>query len=128
MMNRRNNGSRIFMTELMFAIFFFIVIAAVCIQCFAQSYIKSHEANNLTEAVGITSNAAELYLSSNLNDDFTFYYDADWNRVEDEGKYKLTGIITNAGDDGVESISLRVSRMDDETEIYSLVVEKAENK
>ena len=124
-MKQRNNGSRIFMTELMFSIFFFIIIATICLQCFAQSYAKSKDAKNLTQAVGIVSNAAELYLSSNLNDDFTNYYDEDWNEIEGEGVYKLTGIITEADDLGVESMSLRVSTMDDEEEIYSLVVEKA---
>ncbi len=79
----------------------------------------------MTEAVGVTTNAAELYLSDVQDTDFTIYYDEDWKEVSEEGKYKLTGIITAADDTGLESMSLRVSTMEDEKEIYSLVVEKA---
>ncbi|MCR5416888.1 MAG: hypothetical protein K6E79_08835 [Pseudobutyrivibrio sp.] len=124
-MRNRGNGSRLFLTELMFAILFFIVISAVCVQCFAASFVRSKEANQMTEAVGVTTNAAELYLSDVQDTDFTIYYDEDWKEVSEEGKYKLTGIITAADDTGLESMSLRVSTMEDEKEIYSLVVEKA---
>ncbi|MCR4693753.1 MAG: hypothetical protein K5773_00320 [Pseudobutyrivibrio sp.] len=123
-MKTRNNGSRIFLTELLFAILFFIMIAAVCVQAFAQSYIKSKEATNLTNAVEVVTNAAELYLSGNLDGDFTEYYDKDWNQVRSAGEYKFTGIITDA-ENGVESMSLVVCTLEDDAQIYSLVVEKA---
>ena len=125
----RNNGSRIFMTELMFAIFFFIVIAAVCVQCFAASYVKSQKASELTEAVNLASNAAEDFMSGSLSDKtgFTDYYDADWQLCQDQdSSYRVTGIIVGNDETAkVTTLSITVAKMEDDSEIYSLNVERA---
>ena len=52
-MKNRNNGSRIFMTELMFSILFFIIVSAICVQCFAVSFAKSRQANEMTKAINL---------------------------------------------------------------------------
>ena len=85
-MKNRNNGSRIFMTELMFSILFFIIVAAICVQCFATAYAKSRDAKELTNAINIATNAAEDYLAEPDFVGFTDYYDADWNKTESEGE------------------------------------------
>jgi len=127
-MKSRNNGSRIFLTELMFSILFFIIVSAICVQCFALSVSQSRDAKELTEAINIATNAVEEYLSSSNEKGFTEYYDSKWNQIESgdsEDGYKATGIITEAdGDTKCQSIHVVVSNMKDE-EIYSLVVEKA---
>ena len=76
-MKNRNNGSRIFMTELMFSILFFIIVSAICVQCFAGSFAKSRQANEMTKAINLASNAAEEYLVSDNYEDFTEQYDSD---------------------------------------------------
>ena len=127
-MKSRNNGSRIFLTELMFSIMFFIIVSAICVQCFALSVSQSRDAKELTEAINIATNAVEEYLSSSNEKGFTEYYDSKWNQIESgdsEDGYKATGIITESdGDTKCQSIHVVVSNMKDE-EIYSLVVEKA---
>ena len=125
-MKNRNNGSRIFMTELMFSISFFIIISAVCIQCFAGSFKKSKDATEMTEAVNLATNAAEEYLSNDDFEGFTAYYDDNWQQLSgDEGQYKVTAIITEPEEAGkCQSMHVIVCTMEDE-ELYSIVVEKA---
>ena len=98
-MKTRNNGSRIFLTELMFSIMFFIIVAAICVQCFALSVSQSRDAKELTKAINVATNAAEEYLTSKSGMDFTEYYDEKWNQVTEnsvEDGYKATGIITES--------------------------------
>ena len=125
-MKNRNNGSRIFMTELMFAILFFIIVSAICVQCFAGSYAKSSQAKELTNAINLASNAAEDYLAMDDYEGFTDYYDSSWNYTDDENAfYKVTSLVTEPESKGqCQSMHVIVSTMSDE-EIYSLVVEKA---
>ena len=124
-MKIRNNGSRIFLTELIFAIFFFIVIAAVCVQCFATSYSMSKAASEKTQAVNAATNAAELFVGYLGAEDFTKYYDSNWcelHEESDEACYRVTGIITD--DELVSAMNITVSKMADDSIIYSLNVEK----
>ena len=124
-MKNRNNGSRIFMTELMFSILFFIVVSAICVQCFATAYAKSKDAKELTNAVNIASNTAEKYLAANKFEGFTQEYNEDWEPVNEGGAYKATAIITDSeSETDCQSLHIIISDMEDE-EIYSLNVEKA---
>jgi hypothetical protein len=125
-MSSRNNGSRIFLTELLFSIFFFIVISAVCLQCFAGSYVKSKQAKEMTAAVNLASNAAEEYLAIYNYKGDTIYYDENWHEVDDKNAaYKMTSIVIEPEKKGqCQQMHVVVSTMLDE-EIYSLEVEKA---
>ena len=125
-MSSRNNGSRIFMTELMFSILFFIIVSAVCVQCFAGSFKKSREAKEITQAVNLATNQAEEFLSEDHYLDSTEYYDKDWKLSDDEhGQFKVTSLVVEPEESGkCQSLHVVVSTMEDE-EIYSLVVEKA---
>ncbi|MBO6128761.1 MAG: hypothetical protein J6P79_07670 [Pseudobutyrivibrio sp.] len=125
-MKNRNNGSRIFMTELMFSILFFIIVSAICVQCFAGSFAKSHQANEMTKAINLASNAAEEYLVSDDYQGFTDYYDSDWNISDDvNGAYKVTSLVIEPERKGeCQSMHVVVSTITDE-EIYSLEIEKA---
>ena len=125
-MKNRNNGSRIFMTELMFSILFFIIVSAICVQCFAGSFAKSRQANEMTKAINLASNAAEEYLVSDDYQGFTDYYDSDWN-ISDyvNGAYKVTSLVIEPERKGeCQSMHVVVSTITDE-EIYSLEIEKA---
>lgn len=124
-MRTRNNGSRIFMTELMFSILFFIIVSTICIQCFATAYAKSRDASEITGAVNAATNAAERYLTEPDFEGYTEYYDENWQIVNDEGAYKTTAIITDAENKkSCQSLRIVVATAEDR-EIYSLVVEKA---
>jgi hypothetical protein len=116
------------MTELMFSILFFILVSTICVQCFATAFSQSRAAKELTGAINVATNAAEVYLTTDEKTDFTQYYDGDWQLLDDgtkDSKYKATGIIVEPETKGeCQSMHVVVSTMNDE-EIYSLVVEKA---
>ncbi len=124
-MKSRNNGSRIFLTELMFSILFFIVIVAVCVQCFASSVVMTREAKELSEATAIASNAAEVFLATDDDQEFTAYYDSEWNECDAEDAtvtYRATGIISE--ENGIKTINITVSSLSDDDTIYRISVEK----
>jgi len=123
-MKNRNNGSRIFMTELMFSILFFIIVSAVCIQCFAGSYQTSKEAKELTEAVNLATNTAEEYLSDDSFEGFTAYYNKDWD-LTGKSEYKLEATVSEPKQPGdCQTMRVTVVTVDDK-ELYSLEVKKA---
>ncbi len=124
-MKNRNNGSRIFLTELMFAILFFIIVSAICVQCFATAFAKSVDAKELTHAVNIATNLAEEYLASDDFDGRTEYYDKDFNQVSSISEYSATAIVIEPEKKtDCEKLHIVVTNSKDE-EIYSLMVEKA---
>ena len=123
-MKNRNNGSRIFMTELMFSILFFIIVAAICIQCFAGSFRTSKDATELTQAVNLATNTAEEYLSDDSFEEFTTFYDKDWQEKGEE-KYKVTATVSEPKQQGeCQTMHVTVATVDNE-ELYSLEVKKA---
>lgn len=124
-MKTRNNGSRIFMTELMFSILFFIIVSAVCVQCFATAFARSKDAKEMTGAVNVAANAAEEYLSNPYFEGYTQYFDDSWQQVPENGVYKATAVITEPKNSkNCQSLRIVVATEDDQ-EIYSLIVEKA---
>ncbi len=123
-MKNRNNGSRIFMTELMFSILFFIIVSAICIQCFAGSFSTSRDATELTQAVNLATNAAEEYLSDDSFEGFTAYYNKDW-ELTGESKYKVEATIAEPKQQGdCQTMNVTVTTVDNK-ELYSLEVKKA---
>ncbi len=122
----RNNGARIFLTELMFSILFFIIIAAVCVQCFATSVTMSRQAKETSEAVNVASNQAELFLGGVTESDFSIYYDSDWKEVIDQSQavYMATGLISESGD--LEVMDITVTATESDLSLYTLEVEKAQ--
>lgn len=124
-MKNRNNGSRIFLTELMFSILFFIIVSAICVQCFATAFAKSKDAKELTYAVNIATNMAEEYLADSEFQGCTKYYDEDFNEVSNGGAYKATAIVVEPeADELCQKLHIVVATSED-SEIYSLAVEKA---
>ena len=91
------NPSSLFLLELIFAILFFSVASAVCVQVFVKSHTLSTEAHDLTQASRRTEDVAELITASTSLDDmknlledtyndavhiasenFTIFYDSDF--------------------------------------------------
>ena len=91
------NPSGLFLLELIFAILFFSVASAVCVQVFVKSHTLRTEAHDLMQASRKTEDAAELITASTSLDDmkniledtysnsleisskdFTIFYDSDF--------------------------------------------------
>lgn len=63
------NPSSLFLLELIFAILFFSVASAVCVQVFVKSHTLSTEAHDLTQASRRAEDVAELITASTSLDD-----------------------------------------------------------
>lgn len=91
------NPSSLFLLELIFAILFFSVASAVCVQVFVKSHTLSTAAHDLTQASRRAEDVAELITASTSPDDmetllkatysdsveissedFTVFYDSDF--------------------------------------------------
>lgn len=133
---RKKNGSKLFLTELTIAIFFFAVVVAICIQLFANSYTTGRKSKELTEAVNLTSNFAEFYYSWNEEEEslkavypYAEYdgktviinYDEDFNETSSKGEYLLRIELVNK--EKLQVADIRFFDEDNE-EIYRLNVER----
>lgn len=136
MRERSRNGSKLFLTELMIAIFFFSVITAVCIQLFADAHVMSKRSRELTQAVNIASNVAEYYSVWNWEQDswdeifpegkwsddtWQIIYDEQWKPIEGEGSYMLEVVFGQEESLGVAHITLCDMTGN---ELYSLEVKR----
>lgn len=118
-----NNGSRMMLTELIFSIFFFMVIVAVCIQLFASAFITQKKSRDLATAVNICASEADKYIATGNAKDIAFY-DIDGALVdENAGIYELTTDVSKEGN--IEKALIKFTKLEDETEVYSLEVERS---
>jgi len=137
---QKNNGSRMFLTELLFSILFFIIVVAVCVELFAQAHLNSVRAKELTEAVSAATNCAEYYLAWDgssksweatfegakcTEDGFVNYLDDNFLSCEGTSAvYVVAGSFFNEGN-WMQRANITVKSLDDEREIYNLEVKKA---
>lgn len=68
--------------ELMVAILFFSLAAAVCIQLFAKAHTLSLDTVNQNNAVTQAQNLAEAWLASDENTELVLIFDKNWNLLE----------------------------------------------
>lgn len=137
MREQNRNGSKLFLTELMIAIFFFSIITAVCVQLFADAHMMSKRSQELTQAVNVAANAAEYYSVWDYDYDswstlfaegkwdgdvWQISYDEQWQPCIDNGSYMLEMKI-----DQVDSLSTAYIIVTDnqQSELYSLEVKRA---
>lgn len=137
MRERSHNGSKLFLTELMIAIFFFAVVTAVCVQLFAEAHIMSVRSEALTQSVNAAANVAECYTvwdwqkeswealfpeGSWVGETWQQSYDEAWQPCHEAGSYLLEMKVEQVGafreaqiavtdDRGQELYSLKTKRM-----------------
>lgn len=63
MLKRMSSRSGLFLLELVISILFFSLASAVCIQLFVQAHLMDRDNKNLTHAVQVCDNFAEVYTS-----------------------------------------------------------------
>lgn len=63
MMKRMSSRSGLFLLELIISILFFSLASAICIQLFVQAHLMDRNNKNLTNAVQVCENFAEVYTS-----------------------------------------------------------------
>lgn len=140
-MNKKTSShSSLFLLELMIAVFFFCIAAAVCVRFFVKSQILSQDTRNLDMAVNQTTAFAELFRS---NHDFfdlieeqcpdktfskedhtiTLYYSDNWTPC----KENASAFSLEINIDETETICsghFTVLRSDTQDEIFSLETKK----
>lgn len=109
MREQRDNSAKLFLTELMLAIFFFSLVTAFCVQLFVEAHAMSTESEKLTKAVNTAANAAECYSSWDFQkeswqsifpqgsweqDKWQLSYDENWCPCTDQGSYLLQMQLT----------------------------------
>lgn len=60
----RPRSSSLFLMELILAILFFSVASAVCVQIFVKSHLISRQSEELSQAVTLCTNSAEIFAAS----------------------------------------------------------------
>ncbi|MBR1642272.1 MAG: hypothetical protein IJ683_08130 [Butyrivibrio sp.] len=65
MENKRSSQLSLFLMELIVAIMFFSLSAAVCVRLFASAHILAEKTGNLESAIMWTQNLSEVYVSKN---------------------------------------------------------------
>lgn len=100
-MKKRIGSSNLFLTELLLSILFFIVIVAVCLQVFAKADSLTDQSLELTQAVRLASDGAELFLAGEDTKAFSEVftgeagnyhcnYDRDFIKTQDSSEYQMT--------------------------------------
>ena len=128
--------SSLFLLELMIAILFFSLSAAVCVRFFVKSHTLETQSMDLNHAVTAATSAAEilrsaedpynrllkLFPSGDLGEDtFQIYYDFDWNPcTASKAAYRL--ILKTEYTESFLTGSIQVYK--NKTSLYTLTIEK----
>ena len=146
---KQTNRSGLFLLELVIAILFFSLAAAVCVRLFVKSRMISRDAQELNRALNLTTTAAEVFrsdtdmelylkeseLSYQKDSDgssFFVYYNEDWSNCEaEDAVYCLTIAITEDTELSDGSTDARSSQgsfgvyeIEGDREIYSVETAK----
>ena len=125
----------LFLMELIIAILFFSICAALCMQLFVQAHILGQKTKELNHAVAISQGFAETmrgtdgsieaileYYPNAVSDNESFfevYYDDDFAPCEySEAKY--VGDVTLSPNGAIQNMDIVIVRIDSYEEIYSL--------
>lgn len=133
----------LFLMELIITILLFAVCGAICMRLFAAAHSLSNETRELNNAVACAQGYAEVMRGTDGSiesmmdmypgaakggdDFFEVFYDGDFNRCEyGDAKYACDVSITPNG--AIQNIEIRIVRLSDYKEIYTLNATKYMNK
>lgn len=137
MRQRESNGAKLFLTELMFSIFFFAVIAAICVQLFSGAHTRSVHSKELVQSVNLASNVAEYYTVWDWEEEswqkvfpegewqgdvWQASFDESWEPCEESGEYLLQMEVVN-GDEYREAY-IAIMEIETERVIYELAIKR----
>ncbi|MBE5848357.1 MAG: hypothetical protein E7300_11860 [Lachnospiraceae bacterium] len=124
----RKNSS-LFLMELILAILVFSMASTACIQLFVKAHVLTDKSIALNQSIIKCQNLAEtLYGSDTIEDDLgkTQYYDADWQRVTDEGSavYAVSMEMKPVDEKSLLHAVITSKKLSDESVIYELPITK----
>lgn len=140
----KSTKTSLFLMELIIAILFFSLSAAVCVQLFVKSHIISQASVNENHAVMWAENFAETFsgcqgdydttlealstfgnIHNNADKSCSLYFDKDWNVIEEVPYYVAT--LTYREEDSMHIADIEIVQFDKSEQtalIYSLLVKK----
>ena len=133
----------LFLMELIMTILLFAACGAVCVKLFVTSYVMTRETVELNESVSIAQGFAEVMRGSDGDIDsvmahypsavrggegfFEVFYNDDFEVCPfDEAKY--VGDVTMTPNGAIQNMEIRIVRLSDYREIYTLDVTKYMNR
>ena len=134
LMRRQQAGMQLFLVELVLAIGFFAMIAAVCVRLFAAAGLTAADSRAKSQAVLAAESAAECfkaaggdlektaaYLGADAGQEDTLilYYDEDWQLQTEPGTYRLK-LQRSQEPEGLALADIRVSDGQTETLLFTL--------
>ena len=122
-MQQPSKRSSLFLLELILAIAFFSIAAAICVQFFVKSHALEEDSTNLNRAVHVATSAAEQFRYSEI-DSYELYFDNDWAECsQDEAIYTLKLVVNHSKSPQEAQISVSTSN----SLLYELKVLKNAN-
>ena len=122
-MKQQSKRSSLFLLELILAIGFFCIAAAVCVQIFVKSYTIEQESIALNHSVHLATSAAETFRCSDL-ESYEEYYDKEWNLCDESSAYYiLSASVEHANSNHIAHITVKANN----STIYELEVLKTAN-
>ncbi|MEF9983420.1 MAG: hypothetical protein RR806_00880 [Oscillospiraceae bacterium] len=107
-MTRQSSKSTLFLLELVFAIMFFAISSAFCVQIFVKAHFLTAESKNINMAINFTQNIStclknnngstqylESFLGTEINEETTVYLNNDF-AITNEENYKYILEITKS--------------------------------
>lgn len=135
--NKRDSKTAMFLMEMIAVVCFFILCAGVCILVFIRANYLSRLSQDTNRAALAAESVAEVWkteeadglaarfgMTVHTNGPATILWDADWKPALEEGKAEFCGYVEITAEGRVETASVRIVRMDDDTELFALTVKR----
>lgn len=134
----------LFLIELIISIFFFIIIAVICIQLFVKAQILSDNTINLNHSVMWLENISEMFIANNgdyeklltlcsdMNSDdpnnISIYFDDNWEMINNKASasFKLitTNEITSCESGHFSKLNIQVIEIDSNKTLYENTIQE----
>ena len=134
----KNSKSGLFLIEIIFAILFFSVASAICVQLFAKAYLISEDSRNRTMAATFGQSAAECFKAGGgsldeirellggavFGDTLTLCYDSGWNPVEAPAAdgFILTLQLQSQPGEALRRAEVSIAKTEGETPLFTIPV------
>lgn len=132
----------LFLIELIISLLFFSLASAICVKFFVEAHLIGVKTRELNNAVAISQGIAEImrgtdgslsgmvsiYPNAIEGDDsyFEVFYDSDFKPCSHEDAYYVSD-VTVSPNGAIQNISIKVVRLNDLSEIYTLEATKYMN-
>ncbi|MBD5114535.1 MAG: hypothetical protein HDT46_04930 [Ruminococcaceae bacterium] len=117
---KKKGKTGLFLMELMISLLIFAVCACVCAAIIAKASSSISESRDMSNALILSQNKAELIKSGKYNDNDTEYYNADLKSVEKENAVYSAVSAVSSKDNGVTEYTVEIYRTADNKLIYNI--------